>query len=209
MRRDDIRELHYMTAVANVPSIVRVGILSHEASEHIPHESIASEEVQARRATRTIPGGLRLHQYANLYFNARNSMLFRRLRDYDTTRRVPAEEIAILRVAADVLDRRGVVVTDINAAADEEPRWHTVEEGLALLDETTIYAQSWNHSDYWEKIRRMQQMMAEVLVPHRVEPEHLIGAYAVSDAAAAVLSGVAPTLEVVVQPYMFFQGPRP
>jgi len=198
-----------MTAVVNVPSIVRAGILSHEASKRIHHVSIASEEVQARRATRTIPGGLRLHQYANLYFNARNSMLFRRLRDFDTTKRVPAEEIAILRVAADVLDRRGVVITDINAAADEEPRWHTVEEGLPLLDATIIEAESWNHSDYWEKVRRMQQMMAEVLVPHRVAPEYLLGAYAVSEAAAAVLSGLAPTLEVVVHPYMFFKGPRP
>jgi len=209
MRRDDIQELHYMTAVVNVPSIVRAGILSHEASKHTPHVSIASEEVQARRATRTIPGGLRLHQYANLYFNARNSMLFRRLRDYDANERVPAEEIAILRVAVDVLDRRGVVITDINAAADEEPRWHSVEEGLPLLDKTTIYAPSWNHSDYWDKVRRMQQMMAEVLVPHRVEPEYLLGAYAVSEAAASVLSGLSPTLEVVVQPYMYFEGPRP
>jgi hypothetical protein len=55
----------------------------------------------------------------------------------------------------------------------------------------------------------MQRMMAEVLVPHRVAPEHIMGAYVVSAEVAAGLTQVAPTLPTVVKPYMFFQGGAP
>ncbi len=202
MQRTDVVELHFITAKANIPSILQLGILSHERSLRVQHVSIASEEVQARRVSRSIPGGLRLHQYVNLYFNGRNSMLYRRIKDYDVAKRIPPEELVVLRVADGVLDRPGVVITDINAAADIEPRWHTVVEGLPKLDKEEIEAERWTSREH------MQRMMAEVLVPHRVPPTDILGTYVVSDQAAANLSLAAPTLACDVQPYMFFKGPR-
>lgn len=187
----------------NLPSILDRGILSHEACQHIEHRSVADEEVQARRATRAIPQGLRLHQYANLYFNARNAMLFRILRNTVVERRVPSEEIAILRIAPAVLDLHGVVVTDINAAAAAAPRWHPVADGIARLDADTIFAQ------YWDSYEHRQRMMAEVLVPHRVSVEMIVGAYVNTAATAANLSVVAPTLAIEVNSYMFFEGTKP
>lgn len=203
MKREEIAELHYITAIDNVASIVQRGILSHESSRRLHHRSVASAEVQARRASRKIPKGLRLHQYANLYFNGRNAMLYRIINDYDEARRVPAEELTLLRVSTEVLDLPGVVITDINAAADVAPRWFTVDEGIAMLDHSVVFAQ------YWNSYEHKQRMMAEVLVPHRIAPDFIQGAYTASDAAAANLSQVIPTLEVEVSPYMFFQGPKP
>lgn len=49
-------------------------------------------------------------------------------------------------------------------------------------------------------------MMAEALVPHRLSPDHITGAYSVSDGAAEVLTQAAPTLAVEVNPYSFFRG---
>lgn len=209
MERADVSELHFMTALVNVPSILRLGILSHDASRTVPHSSIASAAVQERRAKRTIPGGLRLHQYANLYLSARNAMMYLVLFNPDVTMRVPSDDLTVLRVRSEVLEEPGVVITDINAAADEEPRWHTAGEGLPRLNAGEIFAGSWNHGDFWEKIRRKQRMMAEVLVPHRVRPEFISGAYVASDASAVALSALAPTLALEVHPYMFFRGPRP
>lgn len=203
MNRNEVTELHYIAAVDNVPSILQRGILCHESSQGVDHRSVASEEVQARRAIRRIPQGLRLHQYTNLYFNGRNAMLFKILRDDDVSKRVPAEQLTVLQVSPNVLDLPGVVVTDINAAADAAPRWFTVSEGIPRLDGDVIFAQ------YWNSYEHRQKMMAEVLVPHRVTLEFIEGAYAVSDEAAAVLSGVAPTLDIEVNAYMFFRGPRP
>lgn len=203
MRRDEVTELHYITAIDNMASILERGILSHERSRRLRPRSVASEAVQARRASRRIPRGLPLHQYANLYFNARNAMLYRIINDYDASKRVPTEDLTVLRVSADVLDLPDVVVTDLNAAADVAPRWYPVEDGLPGLRTEVIF------SERWTSYRHKQQMMAEVLVPYRVDPSYVRGAYVVSDAAAANLSGVVPTLAVEVNPYMFFRGSRP
>ncbi len=73
---DYIRELHYIVAIANVPSIVKNGILCYEKASKVAHISVASREVQERRKKKKIPNGLPLHEYVNLYLNARNPMLY-------------------------------------------------------------------------------------------------------------------------------------
>lgn len=206
MQRDEIKELHYITHIDNVPSILHRGILSHHAAQRLPHKTVDDEEVQARRAERVIPDRLRLHQYANLFFCARNAML------YAITHRmgISREDLAILQIAPTVLDLPDVVITEINAAASIKPRWRTAAGGLPKLDAEKIYAHSWNLPDPNEKGELLQHMMAEALVPRRVHPEHITGAYVVSQAVADNLSQSAPTLEnIMVLPYIFFRGPRP
>lgn len=205
MHRTEITELHYLVAAANVPSILRHGILSHNRAAGILHVEIADEDVIRRRSQRRIPGGLPLHDYVNLFFNGRNAMLFRRLRDPDPARRLAPQEMVILAISPRVLDVAGVVITDINAAAEEEPRWYTVQEGLAQLHKEEIFATYWTDADPWEKRRKRQRMMAEVLVPNCVASTLVSAAHVVSEAAAQSLSLVAPTLRVTIKPGMFFQ----
>jgi hypothetical protein len=81
MERSRVRELHYITDIANVSSILEHGIFSHRLVERLigQHVSVASSEVQARRAGKRIWIGRRaraLHDYANLYLDARNAMLY-------------------------------------------------------------------------------------------------------------------------------------
>jgi hypothetical protein len=199
MDRNELTELHYITPRENVRSIAERGILSNARARVVGHASVANEEVQRRRTERAIPGGRRLHDYANLYVNGRNAMMYRILNDYDLTRRVAASDLLVLRVAVDILDTNGVVVTDINAAADVAPRWHTVADGVARLDRDEVFATQWR--DYTHR----QRMMAEVLVPDRVPPEFIFGAYVVSDDAAAALAQTFPTLDPEVNPKMFFR----
>ncbi|MCC7076804.1 MAG: DUF4433 domain-containing protein [Acidimicrobiia bacterium] len=199
MDRSDVRELHYIAHVDNLSSIMQRGILCKKAVGGLAHRSVANVEVQERRATRRIPGGLQVHEYVPLYFNARNAMLFRLLRDYDLAKRVPAEELAVLRLSSAVLDLPDIIVTDMNAAARAEPRWFPAEEGLLRLDHGEIFATYWR--DRWHK----QRMMAEVLVPRQVEVDHILRAYVVSDESATALSRMIPTLAVEVQARMFFR----
>ena len=204
MRRDEIGELQFIAPVESVPSILTLGILSNEGSRNVVPASVANPSVQLRRSQRFIPNGLRLHQYANLYFNARNAMLSDILNTDDLTRRRASSELCILRIDPIVLDVPGVVITEINAAADALPRWYTVGEGLPRLDGAEIYDTWWTDS-----IRHKQRMMAEVLVPHQVPTDMIVGAYVNAAATAANLSVVAPTLETEVNSYMFFEGPKP
>ena len=62
----------------NIPSVIKVGILSHAKAAKLSHHSVALQRVQDLRDKVKVPGGLMLHQYANLYFHARNPMMYKR-----------------------------------------------------------------------------------------------------------------------------------
>ena len=204
MRREDLAELHYITPIANVPSILQEGILSHELSEGIPHHSVADPEVQERRASRVLPGpGKRmLHQFANLYFHAQNPMMW--------VRRSKHLELCVLRVSTDVLDLPGVVIADQNAATSFVS-FGPVTKALASIDYELVFAESWTHpEDQVEDRRHKAIKCAEVLVPDRVAPDYVLGAYVSGATSRARLAKVAPSLEVTVNADLFFnREPRP
>ena len=70
MKLEELEELHYITPLANLRSIIERGILSHQKAEKIVHRSVAMDEIQERRKKVVVPGGRPLHQYVNLYFHA-------------------------------------------------------------------------------------------------------------------------------------------
>ena len=97
MNRADITELHYITAIANLPSILRHGILSHTLADQLAHDSVAMPEIQERRRNKQIPNAGLLHEYANLYFDAHNPML--------SKCRGRNNEICVLHIDPAVLDQ--------------------------------------------------------------------------------------------------------
>ena len=159
----------------NIQSVVEHGILSYERAAKLKHRSVAMPAVQDRRDKKHVPRGLKLHQYANLYFHARNPMLYKRKDD--------AENICVLRVSTEVLELDGVVITDCNAASNYVRFLHPSQS--ELLDFDAIFAMDWRHHDdpaaYW---RHRSRKCAEILIPHFVGPRFLTGAYAVSQDVA-------------------------
>jgi hypothetical protein len=195
MERDELQELHYITPIANVLSIMQHGILSHSCAAALMHDSVAMLEMQERRARVRVPGGRRLHDYANVYICGRNPMLFK-LRDH-------AQEICVLAIKTDVLDLPGVIVTDRNAGADF-PQFRAAPEGLAIVDRALTFAEYWtspNEIDYW---RRKTAKCAEVLVPDRVDPEFIRGAYVSCEEAEATLKALNTGVPVCVSRHLFF-----
>lgn len=73
-----VTEFQCIMPLENIPSVLAHGILSYELAARLPHRSVAMEEVQDKRDVKQVPGGLKLHQYANLYFHARNPMMYKR-----------------------------------------------------------------------------------------------------------------------------------
>ena len=67
MTRAELTELHYITPIANVASILEHGIASHNRAEKLQHDSIAMPEIQDKRKSVVVPNGLGLHDYVNLY----------------------------------------------------------------------------------------------------------------------------------------------
>lgn len=107
MRRDEVQELHFITSIRNVGSILERGILSHERAARVDHESCANESVQDIRRRKRVPNGRPLHSYANLYFHAHNPMMSA-IRD--------RRDLVVIRVSQAVLDIEDTVLADGNAA---------------------------------------------------------------------------------------------
>ncbi len=198
MDRSHLIELHYISPIENVPSILEAGLLSHRRAERVTHRSVAMAAIQKRRALVRVPGGRRLHEYVNLYINGRNPMMFTIVRGGSL------DDLCLLRVAPAVLDLDGVVVADCNASSDYV-RFADARRGLQLVDRDEVFAQYWTHpGDPIAAMRHKSRMCAEVLVPDRVEPKYVVGAYVGSSAASRRLASEAPSLDVTPDEYKFF-----
>jgi ssDNA thymidine ADP-ribosyltransferase DarT-like protein len=194
MERSRVRELHFICPFENAPSVLERGILCKSRALRLdpPPTSVADTEVQALRAAVTIPGGGPLHSRVNLYFDARNAMMSR-LRHLNDT-------LAVLGVSGDVLDLPDVIVTDRNAASGDAT-FRPAAEGIAALSEDEVYAEWWIQSR-----DAKQKRQAEVLVPRRVPPEYITGAYVRSVECAAGLADVCAgtALTITVRPHLYF-----
>jgi len=190
-----VTELHNIMPIANFGSVEQHGILSYERAAQLPHHSVALQPVQDKRDKKQVPGGLKLHQYANLYFHGRNPMLYKRL--------AQASSLCVLRVSTQVLLIQGTVITDQNAASDYV-RFLSPAQWQALPFDD-IFAADWTHPDRPTYFRRKSRKCAEVLVPHRVDPKHVVGAYVVDEAARTLLAAAGCALPIAVNPGLFFR----
>jgi len=191
-----VTELHCIMPMSNIGSVLAHGILSYERAAKLVHASVAMQPVQDKRDQKQVPGGLKLHQYANLYLHARNPMLFKRLSE--------ASGLCVLRVSTQVLSLPGTVMSDQNAASDyvrflDPAQWRE-------LPFDDIFAQDWRHPGdsiaYW---RHKSRKCAEVLVPQSVESRFLMGAYVIDAAAERRLSELGFNLPITIDPVLFFR----
>lgn len=196
MKRDEITELYFIAAIANIPSIIQHGILSHKLAGRIDHHSVAMPEIQEGRKNKQITGARTLHDYANLYFDAHNPMLSR-LRAHNN-------DICILRVEAEVLDLPGVIMADRNAASDWV-RFSRVVEGLQTIDRERVFARYWTHSqDVYDEMSHKSEKCAEVLIPDRVMPCYFVGAYVANGVALVQFQQLNIGLPVSIRSDIFF-----
>jgi len=191
-----VTELQCIMPLENIPSILKHGILSNERAAKLPHESVAMTEVQERRDLKQVPRGMKLHQYANLYFHARNPMLYKR--------KEQAANLCVLCVSIEVLELDGVVIADCNASSNyvrflPPSNWR-------LLEFDDIFALNWIHpDDPIAQLRHRSRKCAEVLVPHAVEPRFLIGARVVNRTAEEQLRALGFSLPITIDPGLFFR----
>lgn len=178
------------------------GLLSNKGAARIPHTSVANQSIQDnQRSGKRIPGGLLLHDYVNLYFDARNAMMRALCDNYP--------DLVVLRVNAGVMHTSGAVVSDRNAAADAAA-FYPSPAGLQYLEAERVYAESWflapdgSQYDYWEKKDRKQQRQAELLVPHRIEAHNIEGIHVRNRRMVRSCQELCPTLAIEVYKHVFF-----
>lgn len=197
MKHSDLQELHYITPIANVKSIMSRGILCKTKASRLNPVSIALEEVQDTRAKKAVPGGLPLHSYANLYFCARNPMMFKRRGQHG--------DICVLKVSTEVLDLRDVVIADGNAASKYTAFWPS-PSGLAKVNGEWVFAEYWTDQDqitYW---RKASAKCSEVLVPDTVPARMVMGASVSCEDARQKLLDIGFARPIAVDAHLFFRG---
>jgi hypothetical protein len=195
MNRHDINELHYITPIANVPSILKHGLLSHSRAQNVVHHSVAMAEIQQRRSGKVVPGGRPLHDYVNLYFHARNPMLYKR--------KTQRQELCVLRISPEVLDLSGAIICDGNAASNYTRFWLS-PDGLQFLCRDDVFAERWTDPSPITKWEKARKRCSEVLVPDQIEVRCIIGAYVSCPVAQGALAETGFQLPITVDAHLFF-----
>ncbi len=198
VKADFLRNLYYITHIDNIPSILERGILSHRriVEEDIPYTRIDDKEIVDRRKTISTPNGHVLWDYANLYFRARNAMLFK------VIHKVGKDNVAILVVSPDVKDLSGVFITTGNAAANASEMLQA-NEGIKTLYQMRKDLEVTYWKDYDGTKRKT---MAECLVPDFVPPDKINMIYVADEPTSKkVKKNIGERVPVSCDPDLFFQ----
>jgi len=197
VRRSELVEFHYIVPIANVRSIMKRGILCKNRAKRLRPESVAMEEIQEIRANKVVPGGRLLHDYANLYFHARNPMLRKRASQHT--------ELCVLRVSTEILDLPGAVITDGNSASGYTA-FRQSPAGLAIVERDLVFAEYWTDADQIVAWQKKRAKCAEVLVLGEVPPRFILGAYVSCPESQQALIETGFDLPIAVDPHLFFRG---
>ncbi|MBU1075923.1 MAG: DUF4433 domain-containing protein [Spirochaetes bacterium] len=172
MKFKDIKEFHYIVQIVKIPSVLENGILCHEIAWQKKVNGIDSPIIQEKRKKVIIPNGGPLHKYANLYFHARNPMMYANV-DNNPKK---GNKICIVKISPNVLKLQNVIIADGNASSGYT-RFDPFPKGLKCLDKDLIYAEYWNDEDPIIKMQKKRIRCAEVLVPNCVPVKYITGIY--------------------------------
>jgi len=200
--RENIKSLYYITHIENLPSILDRGILSHTRIEElsVPFTPIYDSEIVSRRKDKYTSNGRSLWDYANLYFQPRNPMMYRVVHEKDEN------ELAVVGVINKVLQEQDVIITDGNAANDLT-QFYSQSEGLKIIQEQWKIIQS----DWWNNLDgSKRKIMAECLVPKQVDPKQIHSIFVVDDVTRDRVKDILGNhrISVVPEPNMFFKPSR-
>jgi len=194
--------LYYITHIDNVKSILDLGILSHEIIERdkINFTPIYDTQIVSNRRDIKTPDNRSLWEFANLYFQPRNPMLYRVLCEKSI------DDIVILAVQKDILNRSDIFISNGNAAHSLSNILHA-DNGIKIIPQIMedIKKEWWKEEDGSKR-----KIMAECLVPNKILSIKIDSIYVANHSVAEKVKNIIKhcNLDVIPEPYMFFENPR-
>lgn len=198
----EIKSLYYITHIDNLHSILSHGILSHQSiiDQNIEYRPIYDSEIVGHRKHKTAPDGRSLWEFANVYFQARNPMLYRVVHETNY------KDIIILGVQPQVLNIPGAFITDGNAA-NNPTNFFTYKDGIKVISRNwkIIYNEWWSQSDGSKR-----KIMAECLVPDSISLDNIHSVYVTNIEVAEKIKNVVSRLKIpaIPEPSLFFRPAR-
>lgn len=182
---------YHMTHKDNLAGILQHGILSHAdvlVRDDVLAVDISDAGAQRWRDREESANHRAIHDYAPLYINPKNPMLY--------VRRNLQHEIVILKISPKVLQDSQHVYSDGNAASRDtkfSSNSNIVSDSIEALN-----------AAYWaDCVDGKRRRCAELLVYPRVQPMHIISAICNNNALAKEIA-MKTELQIEVDPSMFF-----
>jgi O-acetyl-ADP-ribose deacetylase (regulator of RNase III) len=198
-----VRELYYITHVANLSSILKSGIYCHKLIEEkgITFTPIYNASIVSNRKSITAPDGRSLWNFANVYFQARNPML------YQVVRTKSVEDIAVVGIDKSILNWPDIFITTGNAAHSQSeilPASLGRKNIPSILKEIDV--------EYWTEANgSKRKIMAEALIPDFI-PAHYIKSVYFGDISTKLRTqkdlGNPSNISFMYVPGMFFEPTR-
>ena len=168
MLEPNTSSLYYIAHISNLSLILSRGILSQRirSEENIQYTPIADSNIVSRRRHKHTSDGKSLWDYANLFLQPRNPMLFRVIDEKG------AQNLVVFRVENTVFQKQGIFIAD-GIAANYQTKFYRLSEALEMFQtyQEIIRSDSWISWNHDPDLRR--KLMAECLVPNRVDPKHI------------------------------------
>jgi O-acetyl-ADP-ribose deacetylase (regulator of RNase III) len=194
------KQLFYITYIDNIASILRNGIMSHKIIEDdkIPYTKIYDSEIVTSRKLRKTPDDKSLWNYANVYLQARNPMLYRVLCEKN------ASEIAVIAIDRSIMSTLGSFFSAGNAASHLSDIVPIKDSGNAFKEvKSSVDSQWWKDEDGSKR-----KIMAECLIPNQIPSEYLRTIYVSNDSNAEKVKRLVRgyKIPVIPEPYLFFES---
>lgn len=119
-------------------------------------------------------------------------------------RQAQHEDLCVLRISSHIIDLPGVVITDGNASGDYV-RFSAAPKGLTVVDRDWTFAEYWTDHDQITEWRKKAAKCAEVLVPDKVKPAYVMGAYVSCQQAMVAFESMGTSISVSINSHLFFR----
>lgn len=201
-KKAPILNAFYITAIDNLPSILKRGILSHNATNEISDSvRIYDSEVVERRMQKTTPDGKSLWDFANFYFNPRNPMMYR-------VHLCEKRNVVVLKMKKKIFQDAKYI--SVGNAASSESKIVSYKDGIKTIQSDNIQrhltAKSWGQGE------GKRIIMSELLVPDGASPDYIDTIYVPQNEKGLEvrkkIRDVGMRVEVVPEPGLFFEHDR-
>lgn len=205
-----VKKLYYITHIDNISSILKLGILSHNIIDKknisifsflrhkVKYTTIYDKGIMLNRKNRKTPDNKSLWEYANLYFQVRNPMLYRVVCEQS------AENIAVLAIDFEIIKLPGVFVSIGNAASMASDILPAKEYWVVIKQLKDVLNCEWWKDEDGSK----RKIMAECLVPEKIPPNYIKEIYVANDKTAQKIKQRIPNeIPMIPEPKMFFNNP--
>lgn len=162
VKKFHIGSLDHMTHVDNLDSIFEHGLLAH--NNPYKKKDISNTDVNSRRDKIETIHYRKIHDYVPFYFNPRNAMMYKNKN----------EDIVVLAFSKKIMQRKGTVFTDRNAATGRV-RFLSHINQLETVNWDYVWSTTWAGLPNEQEVKEV--MMAEVLVQNMVSMKDLMGIF--------------------------------